>query len=146
MLVLGHLDVVEAKQEDWATDPFKLKKGGQFYGRGTIDDKSMLAIWGHKPDSVPQGRFRPQRGIVLAFTANEEAGGEAGLGWLLKNHRSLIDAEFCLNEGGYGRMKDGKPAFNELQVAEKVTANFYIDTKSKGDTVPGLRRTMQSID
>jgi acetylornithine deacetylase/succinyl-diaminopimelate desuccinylase-like protein len=133
MLVLGHLDVVEAKQEDWATDPFKLtEKSGQLYGRGTIDDKSMLAIWVTNLIRFRKEGFRPERGIVLAFTANEEAGGEAGLGWLLKNHRHLIDAEFCLNEGGYGRMKDGKPAFNELQVAEKVTANFHVETKSKG--------------
>jgi acetylornithine deacetylase/succinyl-diaminopimelate desuccinylase-like protein len=133
MLVLGHLDVVEAKRNDWATDPFKLtEQNGQLYGRGTIDDKSMLAIWVANLIRYRKEKFRPERGIILALTANEEAGGEAGLGWILRNHRNLIDVEFCINEGGYGRMKEGKPAFNELQVAEKVTANFTLDTKSKG--------------
>jgi len=94
LLLLAHLDVVEARREDWSTDPFTLlEKDGFFYGRGTGDDKAMAAIWIATLIRLRQEGYRPDRDIVVALTADEETGPANGVHWLVENHRDLIDAE-----------------------------------------------------
>ncbi len=134
LLLLAHLDVVEAKPTDWSMDPFKLtEKDGFFYGRGTIDDKAQAAIWVANLIRYKREGFKPDRDLILALTADEEGGGPYnGVAWLLKNHRELIDAEYCLNEGGWGYMADGKRVSNNVQVSEKYVGNYRLEVKNKG--------------
>src|SRR5438270_9710177 len=134
ILLLAHIDVVEAKREDWSMDPFQLnERDGYFYGRGTGDDKAQAAIWIANLIQYKKEGFRPDRDIIVALTADEEGGGPFnGVDWLIKNHRDLIDAEFCLNEGGWGEIIDGKHVANYLQVSEKYVLNFRLEVHNKG--------------
>jgi acetylornithine deacetylase/succinyl-diaminopimelate desuccinylase-like protein len=134
LLLLAHIDVVEAKREDWSTDPFLLtEKDGFFYGRGTGDDKAQAAVWIANLIQYKKEGFRPDRDIIVALTADEEGGGPFnGVAWLLKNHRELIDADFALNEGGWGESLDGKKLSNDLQVSEKYVLNFRFEVHNKG--------------
>jgi len=134
LLLLAHIDVVEAKREDWSMDPFQLiERDGFFYGRGTGDDKAQAAIWIANLIQYKKEGFKPDRDIIVALTADEEGGGPFnGVAWLLKNHRDLIDAEFALNEGGWGEESKGKKISNDLQVSEKYVANFRLEVRNKG--------------
>ncbi|HEY6128715.1 MAG TPA: M20/M25/M40 family metallo-hydrolase [Candidatus Acidoferrum sp.] len=134
ILLLAHIDVVEAKREDWSIDPFQLtEKDGYFYGRGTGDDKAQAAIWIANLIQYKKENFVPDRDIIVALTADEEGGGPFnGVDWLIKNHRDLIDAEFCLNEGGWGEIIAGKHVANYLQVSEKYVMNFRLEVRNKG--------------
>jgi acetylornithine deacetylase/succinyl-diaminopimelate desuccinylase-like protein len=134
LLLLAHTDVVEAKREDWSLDPFQFtERDGYFYGRGTQDDKAQAAIWIANLIRYKRENFRPDRDIIVALTADEEGGGPFnGVEWLIKNHRGLIDADICLNEGGRGDLIDGKKAANELQVSEKYVMNFRLEVRNKG--------------
>ncbi|WP_267378580.1 MULTISPECIES: M20/M25/M40 family metallo-hydrolase [unclassified Sphingomonas] len=127
MLLLGHLDVVEAKREDWVRDPFKLvEEGGYYYGRGTVDDKAQAAIWADMLIRFKQAGYVPRRTIKLALTCGEETTyAFDGAEWLAKNRPELIAAEFALNEGGGGRTDDsGKRQLLALQVGEKAAQNY----------------------
>ena len=109
ILLLAHLDVVEALRSDWTTDPFKFEEiDGFYYARGSSDDKAMAAIFIANLIRFKQEKFVPERDIIVALTADEETGDHNGVDWLLKNHKDLINAEFALNEGGRGQEKDGK--------------------------------------
>ena len=134
ILLLAHTDVVEAKREDWSMDPFQfVEKDGYFYGRGTGDDKAQAAVWIANLIRYKREGFQPDRDIVVALTADEEGGGPYnGVQWLLKNHREMIDAEFCLNEGGWGEMAGGKRISNDVQVSEKYIVNFRLEVHNKG--------------
>src|SRR6266851_1403943 len=134
ILLLAHTDVVEAKREDWSTDPFQfIEKDGFFYGRGTSDDKAQAAVWVANLIRYKREGFRPDRDIIVALTADEEGGGPYnGVDWLLKNKRELIDAEFCLNEGGWGEESKGKKISNDVQVSEKYIINFRVEVRNKG--------------
>ena len=133
LLLLAHLDVVEAKREDWSFDPFGfLEKDGFFYGRGTSDDKSMAAILTANLIRLKQENFRPERDLILALTADEEGGRFNGVDWLIKNHKNLIDAELALNEGGSGQMRNGKYRINQLQAGEKVYQDFRLESRNPG--------------
>jgi acetylornithine deacetylase/succinyl-diaminopimelate desuccinylase-like protein len=135
ILLLAHLDVVEAKREDWTTDPFQLvEKDGFLYGRGTGDDKFMAAAAVANLIRYRQEGFRPDRDIIVALETDEEIldADALGIQWLLKNHRDLIDAEFALNEGGNVGMLKGKPLANALQTSEKVMVNFRLEVKNAG--------------
>jgi acetylornithine deacetylase/succinyl-diaminopimelate desuccinylase-like protein len=134
LLLLAHLDVVEAKPSDWSMDPFHLtEKDGYFYGRGTIDDKAQAAIWIANLIRYKREGWKPDRDLIVALTADEEGGGPFnGVDWLVKNHRDLIDAEYCLNEGGWGETVNGKHVANNLQVSEKYVANYRLEVKNKG--------------
>jgi acetylornithine deacetylase/succinyl-diaminopimelate desuccinylase-like protein len=134
ILLLAHIDVVEAKREDWSVDPFVfLEKDGYFYGRGTSDDKSQAAIWVATLLRLKKEGFRPDRDLILALTTDEEGGGPYnGVDWLLKNHRDLIDSEFALNEGGRGLMIDGKRVENDISLAEKQFVNLRFEVRNKG--------------
>ncbi|MBV8817405.1 MAG: M20/M25/M40 family metallo-hydrolase, partial [Acidobacteriaceae bacterium] len=134
ILLLAHTDVVEAKREDWSTDPFQfLEKDGYFYGRGTSDDKAQASLWIANLIRYKREGFKPDRDIIVALTADEEGGGPYnGVDWLVKNKRSLIDAEYCLNEGGWGEMVNGKHISNDVQVSEKYVINWRLEVRNKG--------------
>jgi len=134
ILLLAHTDVVEAKREDWSMDPFQfIEKDGFFYGRGTGDDKAQAAVWIANLIRYKQEGFKPDRDIIVALTADEEGGGPYnGVEWLIKNKRPLIEAEYCLNEGGWGEMAHGKKLSNDVQVSEKYVINFRLEVRNKG--------------
>ena len=134
ILLLAHIDVVEAKREDWSMEPFQLtERDGFFYGRGTGDDKAQAAIWISNLIQYKKEGFKPDRDIIVALTADEEGGGPFnGVTWLLKNHRDLIDSEFALNEGGWGESASCKRISNDLQVSEKYVINFRLEVRNKG--------------
>jgi len=134
LLLLAHSDVVEAKREDWSFDPFVFaERDGYFYGRGTSDDKAQTAVWIANLIRYKREGFKPNRDIIVAITADEEGGGPYnGVDWLIKNHRDLIDADLCLNEGGWGEMAGGKRISNDVQVSEKYVANFRLEVHNKG--------------
>lgn len=135
LLLLAHLDVVEARKEDWSDglDPFRLtERGGYFYGRGTTDDKAMAAIFVANLIRYKQENAKFDRDIILALTADEEGGNFNGPEFLIKNHRDLIDAEFGINEGGGGRHRKGVKLFNGVQASEKVYQSFLLEVKNKG--------------
>jgi acetylornithine deacetylase/succinyl-diaminopimelate desuccinylase-like protein len=133
ILLLAHLDVVEARREDWSVDPFTfLERDGFFYGRGTSDDKAQAAIWIANLIRYKQEGFVPDRDVIVALTADEEGGNHNGVTWLLEHHRDLIDAAFALNEGGGGQLKNGRPILNELQASEKVYQSFRLEVRDAG--------------
>ena len=135
MLLLAHIDVVEAKREDWTRDPFTLiEENGYFYGRGTVDDKAQAAIWTDTLIRLKQQGYKPKRTIKLALTCGEETSGAFnGAEWLGKNRRDLIDAEFVLNEGGGGRTDGkGKLLVQTMQVGEKAYHDFTLTATNPG--------------
>ncbi|MFY8208421.1 MAG: M20/M25/M40 family metallo-hydrolase [Caulobacter sp.] len=134
MLLLAHIDVVEAKREDWTRDPFKLvEENGYFYGRGTSDDKAQAAIWVDSLIRLKQAGFKPKRDIKIALTCGEESEGYNGIEDLLKNHRPLVDAEFALNEGASGLLDEqGKAVMLEVQAGEKVYQDFTLTVTNPG--------------
>ena len=136
LLLLAHIDVVEAKREEWERDPFKLvEEGGYFYARGSVDDKAMASIFVANMIRYKMQGYRPERDLILALTADEELGSTSkwnGANWLVKYNRALIDAEFGLNEGGGGELKGGKPLLNRVQAAEKVSVHFRLEVKNPG--------------
>ena len=134
ILLIGHLDVVEARREDWTTDPFKfVEKDGYFYGRGTQDMKEDDAIMVTTLIRMKKEGYVPDRDIILALTADEEGGKSNGVDWLLKNHRDLIDAEFVLNHDGGGLLTDkGKPLFMGVDATEKLYADYQLTVTNPG--------------
>jgi acetylornithine deacetylase/succinyl-diaminopimelate desuccinylase-like protein len=133
LLMLAHLDVVEARREDWSFDPFRfLEMDGFFYGRGTTDDKGMAAIWIATLIRLKQEGFQPNRDLIVALTADEEGGSYNGVQWLLNNDRDLIDADFALNEGGGGQIKSGTRVLNSVQASEKVYQSYRLEVHSVG--------------
>ena len=134
VLLIGHLDVVEAHREDWTRDPFKLEEtDGFFYGRGTQDMKASDAILVTTMIRLKQAGYKPDRDIVLALTADEEGGQSNGVDWLLKNHRDLIEAEFVLNpEGGGVETEKGKPVIVSMDASEKLYADFELEVTNAG--------------
>jgi acetylornithine deacetylase/succinyl-diaminopimelate desuccinylase-like protein len=133
ILLLAHLDVVEALSSDWSFDPFTFREeDGYFYGRGTSDDKAMAAIWVANLIRMKREDYVPDRDLIVALTADEEGGSHNGVQWLLSNHRDLVDAAYCLNEGGGGQMKDGKRLSNSVQLSEKLYQSFSLEATNPG--------------
>ena len=134
ILLIGHLDVVEALRSDWTTDPFQfVEKDGYFYGRGTQDVKEGDAIFITAFIRLKKEGFKPDRDIVLALTADEEGGKSNGVDWLLKNHRDLIDAAFVLNtDAGGVDMVNGKPISFNVEATEKLYADYEVTATSAG--------------
>ena len=135
VLFLSHLDVVEARREDWSIDPFQLtEKDGYFYGRGTQDIKGDASLLVANFIRLKRDGFQPERDLILALTADEEGGrGPNGVGWLLEHRRELIDAEFCVNsDAGGGQAKDGKRLRYTVQAAEKGYLSFFLRAKNPG--------------
>jgi len=134
VLLIGHLDVVEARREDWTTDPFQfVERDGYYYGRGTQDMKSGDAILVTTLIRFKREGYQPDRDLILALTADEEGGQSNGVDWLLKNHRDLIDAEFVLNaDGGGVDTVQGKPLLVSMDATEKLYADFQLTVTNPG--------------
>jgi acetylornithine deacetylase/succinyl-diaminopimelate desuccinylase-like protein len=135
VLYLCHLDVVEAKAEDWTRDPFRLTEDAGFlYGRGTIDMKGQDSAVLASLIKLKHDGYVPDRDIVVAFTADEEAGGEAnGVGWLLAHHRDLLDADVVINpDGGEAGTKSGRKLYVGVETSEKVFLTFQAEATDKG--------------
>ena len=135
MLLLAHMDVVEAKRADWERDPFTLiEENGYYYGRGTVDDKAQAATWADTLIRLKQDGFKHRRTIKLALTCGEETTfAFNGAQWLAANKPALIAAEFAFNEGGGGRIDaDGKRSVLAVQVGEKAAQNYTFETRNPG--------------
>jgi acetylornithine deacetylase/succinyl-diaminopimelate desuccinylase-like protein len=133
LLLLAHLDVVEAKRSDWSLDPFELtEKDGFFYGRGSIDDKAMAAIFVALAIELAREKTPLRRDVIVALTADEEGGGDNGARWLVAERRELVDAGLVINEGGHAASRNGKPLYTALQAAEKTSMSFELVVRDKG--------------
>lgn len=133
LLLLAHLDVVAAARSEWSVDPFELtEKDGYFYGRGTIDDKAMAAIYVTLACELAREKTRLDRDLVLALTAGEEGGGDNGAKWLVAERRELVDAGLVINEGGHGAMRQGKRLYLAVQSEEKTAMNFELRARDVG--------------
>jgi acetylornithine deacetylase/succinyl-diaminopimelate desuccinylase-like protein len=135
ILLMAHIDVVEARREDWSSDPFQLlEKDGYFYARGSSDDKFMAATFVSTLIRCRQEGFKPDRDIILVLETDEEIldRNSVGIQWLIKNHRDLLDAEFALNEGGSVGLRNGKALRNNIQTSEKVPVDFSFEVTNPG--------------
>ena len=135
LLLLAHIDVVEAKREDWTRDPFKLvEENGNFYARGVIDDKAEAAIWVDTLVRYKQENYRPRRTIKLALTCGEETSGAFnGAQWLVEHEHDLIDAAFAVNEGAWGELDaEGHKVVMEIQAGEKTSQNYRLEVTNPG--------------
>ncbi len=134
VLLLGHLDVVEARREDWTIEPFQfVEKDGFFYGRGTQDMKGDVAMMVANLIRLRQENWKPPHDMILVLTSDEEGGQHNGVKWLLANQRALIDAAYCLNlDAGGGAIRNGKTLFYGLEASEKVYQDFWLEVKNKG--------------
>jgi len=135
ILLLAHLDVVEARREDWTRDPFTLvEEGGYFYGRGTFDDKSMAAVWVDTLVRLRKQGYKPKRAIKMALTCGEEAGSAfEGAEYLVKHERQLIDAAFALNEFAYGVLDaQGHRVVMEIEAGEKTDQDYRLEVVNPG--------------
>jgi len=133
ILLLSHIDVVEADPKDWTLPPFQfIEKDGTFYGRGVADDKDESAIHLTILLRMKAEGLVPDRDIVVALTADEEGGTSNGVDWMLQNRPELLRAEFAFNEGGGGRVEEGKRISNDVQASEKKVANFTVEATNPG--------------
>jgi len=136
VLLLAHIDVVDAKREDWERDPFTLiEENGFFYGRGSADDKSMAAVFLDLMIRLKQERnFKPRRDLIMALTCGEETSSRVnGVDYILKDRRELIDAAFALNEGAGGLLSaDGRPLALEVQAGEKIHQVYLLEVTNAG--------------
>ena len=135
VLLLAHIDVVEAKREDWSVDPFTLlERDGFFYGRGTLDVKDGAAILVATLARLKQEGYRPNRDLILALTTGEEGGSDYnGVEWLLANHRDLIEAAFVINMDAGDPVKlNGTRLMRTVQASEKVYVTFKLEVHNPG--------------
>ena len=134
ILFLAHLDVVEARREDWSVDPFTLtERNGYFYGRGTLDIKGEAADLVANLLRLKAERYRPNRDIVVALTDDEEGGDDNGVVWLLQNHPELIRAAYVINtDAGGGQMTNGRRVRNPVQTSEKTYATYRLEVTGAG--------------
>ena len=134
ILLMAHIDVVEAKREDWARDPFKLvEEDGYFYARGASDDKAMAAIFTDSLVRYKQEGFKPRRDLKLALTCGEEGGQFNSVPWLLEKHPEAMKADFALNEGDDSQLDEkGQPRLLGIQVGEKVYMDYNLEVTNAG--------------
>jgi len=135
ILLLAHIDVVEAKREDWTRDPFTLvEENGSFYARGAMDDKAEASIWVDLLIRYRAENYQPRRTLKVALTCGEEtAGAFNGAEWLTKNRRDLIDAAFAINEGGWGELDaQGQRVSLDVEAGEKFPQNYRLEVTNPG--------------
>ncbi len=135
ILLLAHLDVVEAKRDDWARDPFTLvEENGNFYARGAVDDKAMASIWIDTLVRLSEEKKRPRRTLKVALTCGEETSSAFnGAKWLSLNQRELIDAAFAINEGAWGELDaQGRRVLLQIQAGEKTSQNYRLEVTNPG--------------
>src|SRR5271154_430151 len=147
ILFICHLDVVEARREDWSMDPFQfIEKDGYFYGRGTGDIKDGDAFLVTTFIRLKRENFKPDRDLILALTADEEGGASNGVAWLIQNHRDLIDAEYIINpDAGDFELDPGKRLLVGIQASEKLYQDFELKVSSPGGH-SSLPTTQNAID
>ncbi|MEO7220422.1 MAG: M20/M25/M40 family metallo-hydrolase [Gemmatimonadaceae bacterium] len=150
VLLLAHLDVVEALKADWSPefDPFTFtERDGYYYGRGVADDKAMASIFVANVFRMRAEGYVPDRDIVIALTSDEESGQFNGVGWLMEQHRDLVDAGIVINEGGDGTLRNGKPIANNIELAQKVTTNYTLRVTNRGghSSVPRRDNAITSL-
>ena len=133
ILMLAHLDVVDARKEDWTTDPYVLtEKDGWLHGRGTTDNKAGAAILVANFVRLKRENFVPTRDLIIVLTADEET-TSGGIKWLLEKHRDLVDADYALNtDAGGGELRDDRPVSFSVQTAEKVYITYELEVRNKG--------------
>ena len=133
ILLMAHMDVVDARKEDWSFDPFKFRElDGYYYGRGSYDNKAGVATLVAMLIRYRQEGYVPDRDLIMVLTADEETTSRS-IEWLLKEHRDLVDADFALNsDGGSGELRNGKPVSFRVQTAEKVYLTFQLEVRNKG--------------
>ena len=133
ILLMAHLDVVDARREDWSTDPYQfVEKDGWYYGRGTSDNKAGAAMLVANFIRYRREGYTPERDLIMVLTGDEETSGES-IRWPTQEHRALIDADFALNtDGGGGDYRDGKPIRFNVQAAEKIYQSFVLEVRNKG--------------
>jgi acetylornithine deacetylase/succinyl-diaminopimelate desuccinylase-like protein len=134
VLFLAHLDVVEARREDWSMEPFKLtEQGGYFYGRGTMDIKGEASSLVANLLRLKNEGFRPDRDLIVALTDDEEGGDDNGVQWLLQNRPDLVKAAYVINtDAGGGQMENGRRLRNPVQTSEKIYATYLLEVTGKG--------------
>lgn len=135
LLLLAHLDVVEALKADWSPefDPFTFtERDGYYYARGVNDDKAMAAIFVANLFRMRADGYVPDRDIIIALTSDEESGAFNGAGWLVEQHHELVDVGLVINEGADGTLRNGKPFANNIELAQKVTTNFTLHVTNRG--------------
>src|ERR1700716_1552910 len=135
ILLLAHIDVVEAKREDWTRDPFKLvEENGSFYARRAFDDKAEAAIWVDTLIRYRHENFKPRRTLKLALTGGGESGGAFnGAQWLSEHQKDLIDSEFAINEGAFGELDaQGNRVTLQVQAGEKFAQNYRLEVHNRG--------------
>ena len=149
ILFIGHLDVVEARREDWTLDPFRFAESeGFFYGRGARDMKAGDAILVATFARLKREGYKPDRDLILALTADEEGGDYNGVDWLLKEHKDWIDAQYCINlDAGEFEKLRGKPVLAGLQASEKIYADFHLEATNPGghSSVPGAENAIYEL-
>ena len=133
ILLMAHLDVVDARKEDWTFDPYQFREAdGYYYGRGTTDNKAGAAMLVANFIRMKKEDFTPERDIIVVLTSDEET-AQASIKWLVAEHRDLIDADFALNtDGGGGELRDGKPVAFSVQTAEKMFLTFNFEVRNRG--------------
>jgi acetylornithine deacetylase/succinyl-diaminopimelate desuccinylase-like protein len=149
ILFLAHLDVVEARREDWSVDPFRLtERDGYLYGRGTIDIKDEAADLVANLIRLRRERYVPERDIVVALTDDEEGGDDNGAAWLLANRRDWIDAGYVINlDAGGGQMQHGRRLRNPVQTSEKIYATYLLEVTGPGghSSLPERNNTIYTL-
>jgi acetylornithine deacetylase/succinyl-diaminopimelate desuccinylase-like protein len=141
LLLLSHLDVVAANLKEWSVDPFSgLVKDGFVWGRGALDMKSMTAIEIMVMKLLKRNHVKLGGDVILAATADEEKGGEAGAGWLVRNHPEKVRADYVINEGGGFAIPVNGRSIYTIQTSEKGI--LWLKIKAKGrpghGSKPGL--------
>ncbi|MGH7519280.1 MAG: M20/M25/M40 family metallo-hydrolase, partial [Gemmatimonadales bacterium] len=133
ILLMAHIDVVDARREDWSFEPYEFReRDGWYYGRGTADNKAGAAMLVGNFIRLRREGFVPDRDLVIVLTADEETNG-AAIAWLVGQRRDLVDADYALNtDGGGGELLGGKPARFTVQTAEKVYLSFQLEVRNKG--------------
>jgi acetylornithine deacetylase/succinyl-diaminopimelate desuccinylase-like protein len=146
LLLLAHLDTIAADASEWTVDPFTLTESdGFFYGRGVLDNKALAALWLATLIRLRGEGHVPDRDLVVALTADEEGGEHNGAEWLLRQHRELVQAGFGLNEGGYGRIRQGERTAHQVQASEKVPVDLMLEASGPaGHSSLPLRNTAVS--
>ncbi len=133
VILMAHIDVVEADPKDWSFNPFEFREiDGYFYARGSSDDKAMASIFVANLIRLKKENYKPERDIMVALTADEEGGDHNGIAWLIQNYPPFKNAEFAINEGGGGQAKDGKKVLNGVQLSEKVFQSFKLEVLDPG--------------
>src|SRR5246127_3727991 len=133
LLLVAHMDVVGVDRGKWSVDPFGgVIKDGYLWGRGSLDDKSMLAANLAAFIALKRGNVHINRDVIFLGTADEEQLGDASIKMVIAKYWDKIAAGFAINEGGRVALKDGKVHYVAVQAAEKVSINVSVTATGQG--------------